>query len=80
MPITATEIALSEVRFAFDSAGDVSDVLLEVSYVLKDSTGNRVGRQTAVGSVWDQLTPAQKVGVKAVGARLQALAPSLVPT
>lgn len=80
MAITPTEISLSEARFVFDGAGNVSDVLLEASYVLQDSNGIRLGRQSVLKSIWSLLTPTQQAQADTVGKRFRDLASSIVPT
>ena len=80
MAITVTSIELSEARFVFDGAGNVTDVLLEASYILQDSAGKNIGRQTSTGSIWAQLTATQQAQANAIGQRLRALAPTVVPT
>lgn len=75
MAIVKADHSLQEVRLTFNGTGDVTDVNLVVSYVLKDDVTNEVLTQVGrAKSVWASLTPTQQTALDTLGKRFKTLA------
>ena len=66
---------LEQASFAFDGAGEVTDVTITVNFVVKDDvTGEEETRVRKTVSRWAQLTAAQRSSANSIGKRLLELA------
>jgi len=78
MPIIKSDHRLEQVAFVFDGAGNVTDVVLQVEYLLKDdASGKEEARARKAVSVWGSLSTGQKAAVDSVGKSLNTLAKGL---
>jgi len=78
MPIIKSDHRLEQVAFVFDGEGNVTDVVLQVEYLLKDdASGKEEARARKAASVWGSLSTGQKASVDSVGKSLNTLAKGL---
>lgn len=69
--------SLDAVRFQFDDAGDVSDVLIQRTYSIVDNvTGIVEASRGETKSIWVDLTGIQRTAANNIGKRFKTLAAS----